>query len=208
MARRPRLNAAGTFHHVITRGNNRDDIFYASGDRLRFLNLLETAVFEYKWRCHAYCLMTNHYHLLVETREPTLAEGMCLLNGQYSRDFNKHYKRSGHLFERRYFDKLVKGEAQFKENARYIVNNPVRARICDTADGYLWSSHLATLGQKTRHGCLTTSFLLRQFGPEPRGARAAYRRFVDAAMEVGAPRVATRGARHVPGAGYATAARR
>lgn len=208
MARAPRLNAAGTFHHVITRGNNREPIFYEVPDRLSFLNQLETVVFEYKWRCHTYCLMTNHYHLLIETREPTLAEGMCLLNGQYSRSFNKRHRRSGHLFERRYFDKLVRGEAQFKENARYVVNNPVRAGICATADEYFWSSHLSVLGRRMRHGCLTTAFLLRQFGAEPRAARAAYRRFVDAAMEVGAPRQVARGARHVPGAGYASAARR
>ena len=149
--------------------------------------------------------MSNHYHLLLELREASLADGMCLLNGVYARKFNRRHRRQSHVFGERYWSKLVKGEAQFKENARYIVNNPVRAGMCVNAADYLWSSHLATLGKRQPPGCLTTSFLLRQFGADPRGARNAYRRFVDAAIEVEA---AALGDRQVPGRGQAGARQR
>src|SRR5215831_17300643 len=102
MARRPRPQLANGLYHITMRGNNRADIFFADDDRNRFLTAVATARYRCGWRLHAYCLMTNHYHLLVETPEPNIAVGMQWLNSRYAHCFNQTYERIGHLFQRRY----------------------------------------------------------------------------------------------------------
>src|ERR687895_1181931 len=120
MARPLRIEFSGAIYHVTSRGNAREDICLDDTDRAMFIGVLAKVISRFDWRCHAYCLMGNHYHLLIETREATLDRGMCLLNGLYARRVNRRHGRVGHLFERRYYDKLVRGESQFKQNARYI----------------------------------------------------------------------------------------
>jgi putative transposase len=127
MSRPLRLEFEGAFWHITSRGNERKDIFRQDGDRLEFLSLLATAVKRFRWRLHEYCLMTNHYHLIIETPCRTLAKGMHWLNSEYARIFNKRYKRVGHLFQGRYKSILVDEQNYLDEVRRYTVLNPVRA---------------------------------------------------------------------------------
>src|SRR3954466_16366308 len=127
MSRPLRLEFEGAFWHITSRGNERKDIFREDRDQLLFLSLLATAVKRFRWRLHEYCLMTNHYHLVLETPFRTLAKGMHWLNSEYVRIFNKRYKRVGHLFQGRYKSVLVDEQNYLDEVRRYTVLNPVRA---------------------------------------------------------------------------------
>jgi REP element-mobilizing transposase RayT len=146
MSRPLRLEFEGAFWHVTSRGNERKDIFREDRDRLLFLSLLAAAVKRFRWRLHEYCLMTNHYHLVIETPFRTLAKGMHWLNSEYVRIFNKRYERVGHLFQGRYKGILVDEQNYLDEVRRYTVLNPVRAgMIADPAE-YRWSSYRAHAG--------------------------------------------------------------
>jgi REP element-mobilizing transposase RayT len=147
-------------------------------DREGFLGTLDHVVARYGWRCHAYCLMTNHYHLLIETPKPTLARGMRQLNGVYSQAFNRCHRRVGHLFQGRYHAILVEKEAHLLELCRYVVLNPVRVRACRTAGHWPWSSYRATAGLAPAPRFLTVDWVLGQFGQGQRQAQARYRTFV------------------------------
>lgn len=146
MARPLRIEFAGALYHVTARGNARQDIYLDDGDRRQFLDLLAHAVNRHDWYCHAYCLMGNHYHLLVETGTPTLSKGMKLLNGSYTQYFNQRYRRVGHVFQGRYSAVLVQKESYLLELARYIALNPVRAQMVRRAQDWPWSSYCATAG--------------------------------------------------------------
>jgi len=138
MSRPLRLEFEGAFWHVTSRGNERKDIFRGDGDRLLFLSLLAAAVKRFRWRLHEYCLMTNHYHLVIETPFRTLAKGMHWLNSEYVRIFNKRYERVGHLFQGRYKGILVDEQNYLDEVRRYTVLNPIRAgMVADPAAGVL-----------------------------------------------------------------------
>ena len=127
MARPLRLEYEGAVYHVTSRGNARDEIFLGDVDRAQFLETLGDAIRRHGWICHAYCLMTNHYHLLIETPEAGLSRGMQLLNGVYTQWFNRRHQRVGHLFQGRFKAVLVEKESHLLELARYVVLNPVRA---------------------------------------------------------------------------------
>ena len=118
MTRPLRIEFPGAFYHLTGRGNARQDIYLTDDDRAEFLDLLASACDRYHWLCHAYCLMSNHYHLLVETDQPTLSKGMKHINGIYTQRFNRHHKRDGHLFQGRYKGILVESEAYLLELAR------------------------------------------------------------------------------------------
>jgi putative transposase len=141
-----RLEFEGAFWHVTTRGNERKDIFREDRDRLLFLSLLATAVKRFRWRLHEYCLMTNHYHLVIVTPFRTLAKGMHWLNSEYVRIFNKRYERVGHLFQGRYKGILVDEQNYLDEVRRYTVLNPVRAGMVADPAEYRWSSYRAHAG--------------------------------------------------------------
>jgi REP element-mobilizing transposase RayT len=148
------------------------------------------------WRCHAYCLMDNHYHLLLETVDAGLGAGMQWLNGTYAQGFNRSGGRSGHLFQGRYYAGLVERDAHLLEAARYIVLNPVRASLCDAADEWEWSSYRGTAGNAPPASALTIDLVLGQFATRPETARARYRAFVaeglDAALRHRPPTRAAR----------------
>ena len=180
MPRPPRLQAQGATYHVTTRGNRKQEIFTDDRDRLRFLELLEQAVELLGWRCHTYCLMTNHYHLLVQTSEPDISRGMHRLNGVYAKWFNWRHGYEGHLFERRFHDELVEGHAHLLELTRYIVLNPVRAGLTRTAGEWRWSSYNAMIGKAPQPAFLTTSWVLSLFSKDPDRARQLYADFVEA----------------------------
>ncbi len=157
MARPLRIEFAGALHHVAARGNAREDIYHDDIDRQQFLLLLQNTVNRYDWYCHAYCLMDNHYHLLIETNCPTLSKGMKYLNGTYTQYFNRQHQRDSHVFQRHFKAILVQKDAYLLELlARYIALNPVRAQMVRSAKAWRWSSYRATAGYEENAACLTT----------------------------------------------------
>lgn len=161
-------------------GKARCPIYTDEVDRTRFLELLARTVDRHAWRCHAYCLMTTHYHLLIETPDADVSQGMQYLNGCYAQWFNRRHGRGGHLFGERFGARVVTAEPHLVETCRYIVLNPVRAGLCTFAEEWPWSSHAAKLGLRPRPPFLTVSWLLDQFGPDPATARAGYAHWVAA----------------------------
>ena len=174
MARPPRLQFPDAIYHVSARGNERAAIYRNDGDRRHFLELLGDAVRHEHWRVLTYCLMTNHYHLLVQTPVPNLARGMRQLNGVYAQSFNRRHARVGHLFQGRYAARIVQEDAHLLLAVRYVVRNPIRARLCHGPEEWRWSSHRAALGS-TPAGFLDRASLLSYFGPSPGEALERYR---------------------------------
>jgi len=178
MARPLRLEYENAVYHITSRGNARASIFLDKDDRARFLDTLADVVDRYGWICHAYCLMTNHYHLLIETPDAGLSHGMQLFNGVYTQWFNRRHDRVGHLLQGRFKAILVEKESHLLELARYIVLNPVRAKMVRSVRDWPWSSYRATAGQTEVPKFLTTSWVLSQFDTDPERAVRAYRKFV------------------------------
>lgn len=141
MARKLREEVAGGVFHVFARGNDKRVIFFDDLDRRRYLRTLRSTVEERLWRLLAYCLMDNHVHLLVETPQPNLGDGMRWLHGTYAGGFNKRHGRSGHLFQGRYGAQRIKTDAQLSAVTAYIAMNPVEAGLCDLPEDWPWSSH-------------------------------------------------------------------
>lgn len=185
MARPLRLEFAGAFYHLTARGNARADIFMDDHDRRLFLELLGKEIFQQSWRCHAYCLMNNHYHLLIETTEPNLVSGMRRLNGVYSQRFNRRHGRVGHVLQGRYKSILVETDAYGLELSRYIVLNPVRAKIVELPQYWPWSSYRATVGEVELPPWLDAAWVLGQFGGHD--PATAYKRFVHQPIELRTP---------------------
>jgi len=127
MARPLRIEFPGAVYHVTSRGNERKAIFRDDQDHKIFLDTLADVTLRYNWLCHAYCLMDNHYHLLIDTPDGNLSIGMRQLNGIYTQRFNKRYSRVGHLFQGRFKAVLVQKDSHLLEACRYVVLNPVRA---------------------------------------------------------------------------------
>jgi putative transposase len=178
MARPLRIEYPGAIYHVTCRGNAGDKVFFVDPDRELFLELLADVVERFTWRCHAYCQMTNHYHLLIETLEATLSLGMRQLNGVYTQAFNRRHRRTGHVFQGRFKSILVEREEYLLELARYVVLNPVRARMVRSARDWPWSSYRATAGFEEARSFLTTDWILEQLGASKVKAQKAYRKFV------------------------------
>ncbi len=166
MGRPLRVQFEGALYHVTTRGNWKRPIYLDDRDREVFLALLAQVVEQYGWICHAYCLMDNHYHLLVQTPEANLAEGMRALNGRYARAVLVRHGRGGHLFGRRYHAVLIERHEHLLEVARYVVLNRVRARLCADVHDWPWSSFHATVGAARRPSFLTVDWTLGLFGAD------------------------------------------
>jgi putative transposase len=178
MARPLRIEYDGAVYHVTSRGNAGTKIYRDDTDRARFLEVLGAVVERFGWICHAYCLMGNHYHLLVETPQPNLSRGMQHLNGVYTQWFNRRHSRGGHLVQGRFKSIVVEKESYLLELARYIVLNPVRAKLVRSARDWRWSSYRATAGQTDPPDFLTVDWLLSQFARNRGKATRAYRDFV------------------------------
>ena len=178
MPRALRRTYPGALHHVTARGNRQEPIFLDVDDRRLFLALLGEVVERFGWICHAYCLMGNHYHLLVETPEQNLSEGMCRLNGRYARLFNERHLRRGHVFGGRFHSMLVERQSYLLEVARYIVLNPVRAGLCASPGEWPWSSFNATIGAAPSAAFLRRDELLGSFSATPARRRQRFATFV------------------------------
>jgi len=178
MARPLRVEYPGALYHVTSRGDRQEAIFDDDYDRTAFLNLLGEVVSRFRWRCHAYCLMGNHYHLMIETPEGNLTKGMRQLNGVFTQWSNRRHQRSGHLFQGRYKAILVDRDAYFLELARYIVLNPVRASVVKHPREWRWSSYGAMTANFPAPPCLTTDVLLAEFGKRLTLARRRYEQFI------------------------------
>lgn len=187
MARPLRLQFPHAVYHVTSRGNARQKIVRDDHDRARFLSILQQVVERFGWLCHAYCLMNNHYHLLVETPQPTLSAGMRQLNGVYTQAFNKRHHRVGHIFQGRFHAVLVEKEAHLLELSRYVVLNPVRGGLVQRPDQWPWSSYRATIGRVGAPAYLTVDWVLGQFGRRLQEARRAYAHFVREGMGQASP---------------------
>jgi len=146
MSRPLRIEYPGAVYHVTSRGNEKKPVFKTDQDRQNFLNTLQRVNKRYHLICHAYCLMTNHYHLLLETSDGNLSLGMRQLNGVYTQVFNKLHGRTGHLFQGRYQSILIQKGSHLLEVCRYVVLNPVRAGTVEKPEDWKWSSYLATAG--------------------------------------------------------------
>lgn len=178
MTRPLRLEFEGALYHITSRGDRRENIYETDADRHGFVSLLARVCETYNWTCHAYCLMSNHYHLLIETPEANLSKGMRQLNGVYTQQFNRRYHRCGHVFQGRYESILVDKESYLLELARYIVLNPVRAGMVRWAQEWPWSSFRATVGLVKNPDWLQDDWLLSVFGKNKSDAIEKYMEFV------------------------------
>ncbi len=178
MARPIRIEYAGAVYHVTSRGNAKKAIFKQERDREIFLTVLSATVKRYNWLCHAYCLMDNHYHLLIETPDGNLSKGMRQLNGVYTQAFNRCHNKCGHIFQGRYKAIVIDKESYLAELCRYIVLNPVRAKIVSKPEDWQWSSHVITAGLKEAPDFLSVDWLLGFFGMDRIKASRRYQDFV------------------------------
>ena len=178
MARPLRIEYSGAVYHITSRGNGREKIYGDDQDRENFLGVLETVVKRYNWLCHAYCLMDNHYHLLIETPDANLSMGMRQLNGIYTQLYNRRHRRPGHIFQGRYKAILVDKDNYLIELCRYVVLNPVRAKLVEQPERWKWSSYATTAGLKKAPAYLSMGWILGIFGIDIKTARRHYKRFV------------------------------
>ncbi len=183
MARPLRIEYPGAVYHITSRGNAKKSIFRDDRDRERFLEILSSVVKRYNWLCYGYCLMDNHYHLLIETPDVNLSKGMRQLNGVYTQSFNRTHKSVGHVFQGRYKAILVEKESYLLELCRYVVLNPVRAGIVKRPEDWRWSSYISTAGIKRAPEYLTVDWIFGQFGSNREKAEKGYRDFVKAGIK-------------------------
>lgn len=207
MARPLRIEYPGALYHVTSRGNARAAVFHDDGDRTIFLSVLGDVVTRHGWLAHAYCLMGNHYHLLIETPQPNLSHGMRQLNGVYTQRYHRRHGTVGHLFQARYHAVLVEKESHLLELCRYVVLNPVRAGMVARPEDWPWSSYRQTMGGTQAVDYLFTDWVLAQFGERRSEAREAYRRFVEEGVGTPAPWAQLKGRRVLGSDAFAAACR-
>ncbi len=183
MSRPLRIEFSGALYHVTSRGDRREAIYEDDTDRTLFLDTMGEVIQTHNWICHAYCLMSNHYHLVIETPDGNLSKGMRQLNGVYTQASNRRHGRVGHLFQGRYKAILVDGGTYLLELTRYVVLNPVRAGMVVGPDEWPWSSYLAMCGQVSPPDWLDTDGLLSQFTEKRFVAVRRYIKFVAEGMD-------------------------
>ena len=193
MARSLRLEFPGAIYHVTSRDNARSAIFIDDEDRRLFLSCLSEVVTRFHWRCHAYCLMDNHYHLLIETPEANLSLGMRQLNGVYTQRFNRRHGRVGHMFQGRFKAIVVDRDSYLLELCRYVVLNPIRAGMVADVAHYAWSSYPAIMGLTGLPAWLEADWVLGQFAKTRSAARRRYAEFVSEGLGLPSPWSAVRG---------------
>ena len=185
MARRNRVQVADALYHAGSRGIRRSPIFADDDDRSLFLAILGDVVRRFGWSCHAYCLMSNHYHVALRTPDANIGDGMHRLNGLYAQAFNRRHRFKGHLFEERYWSTVVETEEHSLNLMRYIVLNPVRAGMCALPHQWIWSSYRATVGLDPQPSHLDLHWMKEWAGSER--PHVVYRSFVLEGLENGTP---------------------
>ena len=179
MARPQRLEFPGAIYHVTSRGNEQQAIFVDGEDREFFLDTLGRVAQRFNWLVHAYCLMDNHYHLVIETLEGKLSIGMRQLNGIYTQHFNLRHGQSGPVMQGRFKAVLLERDSFLLEMCRYVVLNPLRTRTVKAPEKYAWSSYRATAGLIDAPAYLNTEWVLRQFGKQKKAAERHYQEYVN-----------------------------
>jgi REP element-mobilizing transposase RayT len=179
VARPPRINVPNGIYHVTSRGNRRQPVFLDDRDRDVFLGMLATLGVRRRWRCHGYCLMPNHYHLVIETPQADLSSGMQFLNGGYADHFNFRHRMDGHLFQGRFHAVLVETDPHLAELSRYLALNPVRAGLAAGARGWRWSSYPAIAEGRPSPPFVDVDAILGLFGRDPERARRSFVDFVE-----------------------------
>lgn len=179
MARPLRVEYPGAYYHVINRGNNQEKIFKNDRDKEKFLQYLEKASERFSIIFHTYCLMDNHFHLVVETPEPNLSVAMQWINVSYATYFNRKRDRHGHLFQGRFKAILIDADEYLKHLSRYIHLNPVRAKMVSAPAEYKWSSYPAFIGEIKAPQFLEINWLLFNFGKSKKKAKRNYKDFVE-----------------------------
>ncbi|MEI6510178.1 MAG: transposase [bacterium] len=193
MVRPLRIEYEGAVYHVTSRGDKGKEIFLHAEDGESFLTLLQQINRRYHWLCHAYCLMQNHYHLLIETPDANLSQGMRQLNGVYTQGFNRRHDHPGHVFQGRFRAIVVEKESYLPELCRHLALNPVRAKLVDQPGKWPWSSYGGTAGLEVAHPCLTVDWLLGHFAAERNEAQRIYQAFVEEGEGQAGPRIGARG---------------
>ena len=178
MSRPLRLELCGGLYHVTSRGDRREDIYADSTDREVWLDTLAQCCERYNWAIHAWCQMSNHYHLVIETAEANLSAGMRQLNGVYTQKVNRRHQRVGHVFQGRFKAILVERDSYLLELGRYVVLNPVRAGMVKHVRQWKWSSYHAMVGTALCPEWLHTDWVLSQFGASRARQNARYIEFV------------------------------
>jgi putative transposase len=186
--RKPRLHVPSAFYHVTLRGNHRQDIVFSPDDRSQLNTIVSEVISRYGARLHAYCWMTNHTHMLIQVGDIPLGRVMLRIASRYAHAVQARFHTTGHLFERRYHAVLVDVDAYLLELLRYIHLNPVRAKMVNSPDDYVWSSHLVYLGLR-EESWVTTDFSLSMFHNDLVHARTAYQQFVHARLDATSPLV-------------------
>lgn len=187
MARPLRIAYPGAVYHVTSRGNAQGRIFHDHQDRLIFLAVLADVVKRYHWLCHAYCLMDNHYHLVIETLEANLSLGMRQLNGVYTQKHNRRHKKSGHVLQSRFKAIVLDKDSYLLELCRYVVLNPVRAQMVHNVAHWQWSSYHAHAGLSAPPDYLATDWILGLFSSKRKIAHQKYRTFVNEGLHGQSP---------------------
>jgi putative transposase len=164
MARPLRIQMAGLTYHVHGRGNGRMDIYLDDFDRRIFLEFLAEVVTAFNVICHAFCLMRNHYHLVVTTSDANLSGSIHTLNGRYGQWWNRRHEHVGHVFQGRFGAKIVQDDVHLLTVTKYVVSNPVRKRLVESPDQWPWSSHRATAGLEALPSFLCPQTLWRLLG--------------------------------------------
>jgi len=185
MGRKPRIEYEGAVYHVSARAVGPRALYADNSDRFHFLNLLRRTRRKYSWDFLAFCLMTTHYHAVLRTARPNLSRGMAWLNGSYARRFNLRQDRSGHLFDKRFFSRLVRSEAHLCEEIRYVLLNPVRAGMVSDPADYRWSSCSACLELRSTggFGIVDIEEVLGVFAKNAEAGSRRLKSFLEAGME-------------------------
>jgi REP element-mobilizing transposase RayT len=178
MARAPRIQAPDATYHVNTVAVAEAAIVATDADRSLFVAIVAQTVTAFNWVCLSFCLMDNHYHLVVTTPEPDLAVGIQRLNGNYARLFNRRHGRKGHLFGARYHPELIESDGHLLATIRYVALNPVRAGMCARPEQWEWSSYPGLVGSARPRPFVANDVVLELFGGPIEGP-ARVRRFVD-----------------------------
>lgn len=178
MARPLRIQYPDAWYHVMNRGRNRAKIFYSQADYTAFIELLKDASSLWNIRIAAYCLMSNHYHLLVQTPEANLSRFMRHINGLYTQYFNRTHKSDGQLFRGRYKSIVIDGDSYLLELVRYIHRNPLNAALVKRLEDYSWSSHKAYILKGNEGNWIHKDFILSMLEENKSKRRQAYLDFI------------------------------